>query len=198
MPVFELQAVDPDVDFPALARCTIEAYESPPQNVLHILFPIHDSTDGNANHHEAREAAIAEAGDRLRHWHTHEPTSHWLKVVDVETGGLAGGASWNIFKTNPFADPFGHELEVTWFPNDDGATRFVEKALENYAMPRYEVAQRPHLCMSLSFDLKKFFPSSCFLTLVFPPTGNCQYLPYTLRDMHTETLQRSLERLYTP
>ncbi|EMR70222.1 putative gnat family protein [Eutypa lata UCREL1] len=107
----ELQDIDPEVDFPALARCMLEAYEDPPQKFLHIFFPVHGPGAG------AREAAIEEAAARLKMWHTHDPSSHWQKVVDVKTGKLAGAAAWNIHETNPFAEP--HTLEVTWFPDDN-------------------------------------------------------------------------------
>ncbi|PSR97345.1 hypothetical protein BD289DRAFT_107833 [Coniella lustricola] len=157
MPVLELQDANPEIDFQDLARCLFEAHESSPQNFLQILFPIHDSANGDdASHKVAREAAISNAGERLKNWHAHEPTSHWQKVVDVETGKLVGGASWNIFKTNPFADPFGHELEVTWFPDNAAARCFAERALENYGMPRYEVAQRPHMYLMNIFTYPEF------------------------------------------
>lgn len=131
-----VQEIDQDVDFPALARCLLEAYEDPPQKFLHIFFPI------NGSGAEAREAAIQEAAERLKLWHTHDPTSHWQKVVDIDTGRLVGGASWNVYTTNPFTEP--HALDVTWFP-DDSSRVYVEKALENYGLPRAEVAQKPHI-----------------------------------------------------
>ncbi|RYP19388.1 hypothetical protein DL765_003361 [Monosporascus sp. GIB2] len=134
--VLELRDIDPEVDFPALARCLLEAYEDPPQKFLHVFFPIHGPGA------EAREAAIQEGAARLKLWHTQDPSSHWQKVVDVETGRMAGGASWNIYKTNPFAEP--HPVEATWFPNDSSRT-FAEKALESHGRPRYQAAQRPHV-----------------------------------------------------
>lgn len=134
---FQLQEIDPDSDFPELVRCILDAYEEPPQRFLHILLPI------NGPGPEAREAAIEEASERLKMWHTHDPSSYWQKVVDVESGKIVGGASWNIYETNPFADP--HPMDVTWFP-DDSSRKFAEMALENYARPRFEAAQRPHLC----------------------------------------------------
>ncbi|KAK2595491.1 hypothetical protein QQS21_006766 [Conoideocrella luteorostrata] len=35
-------------------------------------------------------------------------------------------------------------MDVTWFP-DDSSRKFVEAALDNYGMPRYKAAQRPHI-----------------------------------------------------
>ncbi|KAK2600554.1 hypothetical protein N8I77_010079 [Diaporthe amygdali] len=132
---FQLQDIDPETDFQSLARCLLDAYQDPPQRFLHILLPVFGPSQ------EAREAAIQEAGERLKLWHSLDPSSHWQKAVDV-TGKIVGGAAWNIHRTNPFAEP--HPMEATWFPNDSSRT-FAEKALENYGRPRFEAAQRPHL-----------------------------------------------------
>ncbi|KAK5625796.1 hypothetical protein RRF57_001512 [Xylaria bambusicola] len=137
----KLQEIDPEKDFPALARCLFESYEDPPQKFFHVFFPIHGTGS------EAREEAIKEAADRLKLWHTHDPSSYWQKVVDESTGKIAGGALWNIHEQNPFANP--PASAPTWFP-DDGSRRFVEKALENHSRPRAKVAQKPHLCRSSS------------------------------------------------
>lgn len=133
----QVQDIDTEVDFPALARCLFESYEDPPQKFFHIFFPIHGTDD------EAREEAIKEAAERLKLWHTQDPTSYWQKVVDTSTGKIAGGAVWNIYEENPFANP--NPPAVTWFPAG-GSRMFVEKALENHAGPRSRVAQKPHIC----------------------------------------------------
>lgn len=133
----QLQDVNPETDFPKLARCLLEAYEDPYQRFLHVLLPVHGPGP------EAREAAIQEAAERLQLWHSLDPASHWQKMVEVDTGNIVGGASWQIHKTNPFED--AHPMEATWFP-DDSSRVFAEKALENFGRPRFEAAQRPHLC----------------------------------------------------
>ncbi|TGJ78981.1 hypothetical protein E0Z10_g9780 [Xylaria hypoxylon] len=138
----KLQEIDPENDFPALAKCLFESYEDPPQKFFHVFFPIHGTGD------EARKEAIKEAADRLKLWHTYDPSSYWQKVVDEETGKIAGGALWNIHEQNPFANPT--PTEPTWFP-DDGSRRFVEKALQNHGRPRSQVAQKPHLYLFIIF-----------------------------------------------
>ncbi|KAK5631816.1 hypothetical protein RRF57_007530 [Xylaria bambusicola] len=132
-----LKEVDPEVDFPSLARCVLEAYEEPLQSFIYLFFaPMHGS---NAR---SREVAIDEAAERLKLWHTSDPTSFWQKVVDTDTGRIVGGAAWNIYMSNPFVEP--HAVEVSWYP-DDGSRAYVEKALESYARPRYMAAQRAHV-----------------------------------------------------
>lgn len=133
----ELQEIDSEKDFPAIARCLFESYEDPPQKFFHVFFPTHGTGE------QAREEAVEEAAARLKLWHTHDPTSYWQKVVDTETGKIAGGSLWNIHKENPFANP--QPSEVTWFP-EGGSRRFVEKALVNHSRPRSQAGARPHLC----------------------------------------------------
>ncbi|KAI0469303.1 acyl-CoA N-acyltransferase [Xylaria cf. heliscus] len=137
-----LQDIDPNVDFPALARCLFESYEDPPQKFFHVFFP----TFGEGE--SAREEAIDEAATRLKLWHTHDPSSYWQKAVDEESGKIVGGALWKIHRENPFANPT--LPQVTWFP-DDGSRRFVQKALENHDRPRSQVAQKPHLYLFIVF-----------------------------------------------
>lgn len=143
----ELQELDQDKDFHAIARCMFESYEDPPQKFFHVFFPIHG--EGIA----AREAAIDEAATRLKTWHTHDPSSYWQKVVDTDTGKIAGGALWNIHRDNPFEDP--KPSQVSWFP-EDGSREFVEQALQTHSIPRARVAQRPHVCKFLSLFIISF------------------------------------------
>ncbi|CAJ2500591.1 Uu.00g034440.m01.CDS01 [Anthostomella pinea] len=128
----ELQEVNAETDFPALARSMFESYEDPPQKFFH-----------------AREDAIQEAADRLKLWHTHDPSSYWQKIVDTEKDGkIAGGALWNIHKENPFANP--SHPKMTWFP-DDSSREWVGQALANHSVPRARVAQRPHVYLFIIF-----------------------------------------------
>ncbi|KAH9908957.1 hypothetical protein F4778DRAFT_714724 [Xylariomycetidae sp. FL2044] len=88
----------------------LESYEDPPQPFLHIFLPVLGPKP------QDREAAIQETAVRLRLWPVEDPSSHWQKVVDTETGRIVGGASWNIYMTNPFID--SHPSDVTWFPDN--------------------------------------------------------------------------------
>ncbi|KAI0541757.1 acyl-CoA N-acyltransferase [Xylaria digitata] len=139
---FELQDIDPEVDFPALARCLFESYENPLQKFFHAFFPIHGTGV------EAREEAVEEAAERLKLWRIHDPTSYWQKAVDTETGRIVGGALWNIYEENPFVNP--QPPTVTWFP-PGGSRTFVEKVLENHARPRSKAAQKPHIYLFIIF-----------------------------------------------
>ncbi|KAJ8119861.1 hypothetical protein ONZ43_g3281 [Nemania bipapillata] len=91
----ELREVDTAVDFPALAKCLYESYEDPLQQFFYVWFPIFGDTK----------------------WHAEDPSSYWQKIVDTETGKIAGAALRNIHKENPFTEE--HDMEITWFPDDD-------------------------------------------------------------------------------
>lgn len=139
----ELQRIDDDSDFPALARCMFETYEDPPQRFFHLFFPVLGLGDA-----EAREAAIDEAAQRLKSWHVQDPAVSWRKVVDTETGKIAGGATWNTHLDNPFAE--GKAPSVYWLPND-GSRRWAEQAMAQYASPRVHHVPRPHQCKKSHF-----------------------------------------------
>lgn len=134
---FELQDANPSTDFPAIARCFFDSFENPPQPLAYAWFPIHGNT------HDAREEAIAECATRLQSWDEADPTSYWQKVVDTDTGRIAGAALWNINKENPFAHT--HQTEVAWFP-DNGSRRFAEQFLKSHAAPRARIGPRPQVC----------------------------------------------------
>ncbi|KAK6822950.1 GNAT family acetyltransferase [Apiospora arundinis] len=132
----QLQDIDAAVDFPALLRCLLAAYESPPQPLTEVIVPMRGLAPA------AAQLSLDEGASRLARWHASDPTSHWQKVVDVETGRIAGGATWHIYDADPFAEP--DTTEAVWYP-DDGSRRFAEQALESMARPRSQVARKPHL-----------------------------------------------------
>lgn len=143
----KLQEIDPETDFHELSRCLFEAHEDPLQKFFHLWFPIHGSGE------QARESAIKEGATRLKRWHTEDPSSNWRKVVDTQSGKIAGASLWNIYTENPFAEP--DNLEVTWFP-EGGAREFVEQMLVQYDGPRSQAAQKPHICMPGCFIFYTF------------------------------------------
>ncbi|KAI0117933.1 acyl-CoA N-acyltransferase [Nemania sp. FL0031] len=138
----ELREIDAEVDFPALARCLYESYEEPLQKFFYVWFPIFEGSEN------ARKNSLDEAAERLAKWHTEDPSSYWQKVIDTETGNIAGAALWNIHKENPFAQ--AHDMEVTWFP-DDGSRKFTEQMIELHSAPRALRGQRPHIYLFIIY-----------------------------------------------
>ncbi|RYP50307.1 hypothetical protein DL768_004160 [Monosporascus sp. mg162] len=138
----ELQEVNSETDFPAIAQAMYEAYEDPPQPCIQIWFPIH----GVGNN--AREESLQEAARRLKTWIANDPASYWQKVVDTKTGRIAGGALWSIHHENPYANP--KPFLAPWFP-DDGSREYAEQAMKAHAGPRIRVAQRAHIYLFIIF-----------------------------------------------
>ncbi|KAI1325443.1 hypothetical protein F5Y16DRAFT_264754 [Xylariaceae sp. FL0255] len=143
----EVREIDPDKDFPALLEALIESYETPNQGALHA-FLIHPG-EGE----EGRRKRLDEAATRFAAWHAADPSSYWQKVVDTETGEIAGAANWNVHSDNPFAHE--HDLEVSWCPND-GSRRFTEQFLVQYATPRAIIGQRPQVYLYIIFTRPKY------------------------------------------
>ncbi|KAI0189468.1 hypothetical protein F4808DRAFT_465907 [Astrocystis sublimbata] len=130
----ELLEIDRKTDFPALARCMFESHEVPEQKFFQAFFPY-------GKGEQAREKAIAECATRLASWHE-DPTSYWQKMVDTDTGRIAGTAFWNICERDPFEEK--QKMEVTWYP-DNGGRRFVEQFLDIFGKPRARVGRRPQV-----------------------------------------------------
>jgi hypothetical protein len=136
---FKLEDVNNDYDFDELIACEWESYENPLQPFFRLFCPIL-GTGPNA-----RAEAIEDSTKRQLVLHKSEPSSHWQKVTDTDTGKIIAGALWKIYMTNPFEHE--EDFEPFWYP--EGSQRdFVKKALEQFDAPRAKLAQRPHLCTS--------------------------------------------------
>jgi hypothetical protein len=78
-----------------------------------------------------KESTLAESTDRFWAWHEHDPSSHWLSVIDDSNGAIVGGGRWALYekrKGNPYD---GHGvIEAEWFPIE-GGKRAMGTALLN-------------------------------------------------------------------
>ncbi|KAI0151791.1 hypothetical protein GGR57DRAFT_492808 [Xylariaceae sp. FL1272] len=137
-----LEDIDPEKDFPSIARCMFESYEDPPQPCIQLWFPIHGNDD------DSRERAIEDAAKQLKQSNANDPTSYWQKIVDDESGRIAGGALWSIFEQNPFTNY--EPRQAPWFP-DDGSRAYAETALRIHVTPRLLCSQRPHIYLFIIF-----------------------------------------------
>ena len=86
---------------------------------------------------------MSEWTTRAIFWHRADPTSHWLKVVDSETGAVLGGGRWSIYEANPYDH---HEkLEATWWA--EGAPRKVAtECLDQFLATSAQHMNKPHAC----------------------------------------------------
>ncbi|KAK2764021.1 hypothetical protein FQN54_009640 [Arachnomyces sp. PD_36] len=124
-----LQKVTSTTDFHTLIPCQWASFSNPPQPFFSIFFPI------LGTHPTARQDSILESTQRQIEWHNSDPTSYWQKIVDSETGDIAGGALWKICEKNPFEGVEGEEVVAGWYP--EGVRReFMSQALKQYVTPR--------------------------------------------------------------
>lgn len=152
---FKLTVVTSDTEFDELVRCEFDAYESPQCNLKQLFFPIQDSSP------TARDAAIKDAVKRQTHWHRSEPTSQWIKVIDEESGNIAGAACWHIYETNPYTVVSNEECD--WWPA--GEARNIANALmSQFLVPRMTYMSKPHVCSFLcsSYNIRCKMPNDIF------------------------------------
>lgn len=134
---FKLSDVDLDADFDELMEVQWAAHEDPFQPFFQLFCPLHES---------GREASLKESTARMLEWHHHDPHARWLKVEEMPTRKIVGGAWYKIYKENPFEHP--EEEFVDWWP-DDSTRDFVGQAIAQMDLPRMEKAARPQVCAYL-------------------------------------------------
>jgi hypothetical protein len=136
---FKLTELASDSEFDELVRCEFDAYENPICNLKQLFFPIQGSSLSSA----ARDAAIADAVKRQTLWHRSDPTSKWIKVIDEESGQLAGAACWHVYPADPYAVESDEQCD--WWPA--GEDRNAANALmEQFLTPRMTFMRKPHVC----------------------------------------------------
>ena len=85
----ELTELTSDNDFQPLMKTLHDSYSHPYNGFWEIF----------------KGKSTAECQERYTQWHRADPTSHWIYVKDTETDEIVGGTQWNVFETNPFAEP---------------------------------------------------------------------------------------------
>ena len=135
---FETSEVDANADFDELVRVEWDSYERPYCRLIRLFFPI----SGHGS--DARAAALKESTQRQLDWHNADPTSHWIKVVDNETGRIAGAACWHIYEENPYGAQ--SDEECTWYPAGE-AREMANSLMGQFLTPRVKYMAKPHICM---------------------------------------------------
>lgn len=135
---FKLEEVTSDGDFDDIIACLWESFYNPFQSFFPLFCPV-VGTGPNAY-----AESIETSTDRYRNWHKSDPTSHWLKVIDTDTGDIAAAAQWNICDKNPFEGE-NEPTEAFWHP--EGTQReFMTKAMEIFEAPREKMMAKPQVC----------------------------------------------------
>ena len=103
---FILHEVTSSEEMSAIIDCQREAFKFPFNPFLVMFTP--QGLDPTAT----RTAMIKNQWDT----HINELASHWLKVVDLETGNIVGAAQWHVHETDPFSGPDEHRINAVWWP----------------------------------------------------------------------------------
>jgi hypothetical protein len=133
----ELSGLSSDTEFPELVYVEWESFEKPCCKLIRLYFPVHG--DGP----EARAAALKESTERQIGWHRSDPTSHWIKITDTDTGALAGASYWHIYESNPYANV--SDDECTWFPAGEDR-EIANQLMGQFLESRMKYMAKPHLC----------------------------------------------------
>lgn len=98
MPFQVLEITDP-VELDEWTPVFWEANSYPPMGGHDALIPIKGDSPS------AKAAAIEDAKQRYVGMLEHDPSAHLLKVIDTDNNAIIGGGYWEIYETNPFANP---------------------------------------------------------------------------------------------
>lgn len=134
---FQLLEVTADSDFTPLMAALWESYLNPYLKLMNMTFPIQGTTP------EAHSQRIAESVQFTLDDHSSDPTSHWFKVVNAETGEIVGGAEWNICKENIYGSS---GVKGTWWKEGEDR-EFVAHLLRQYTLPVMTYMQKPYMRM---------------------------------------------------
>ncbi|KAL8720359.1 MAG: hypothetical protein Q9181_007923 [Wetmoreana brouardii] len=133
-----LHPVISDSEFDKLIDCEWASYETPHNPAWKFFYPIWGPTP------EDRLAAIEESKRRQLQLHHTRPSSHWVKVINDDTGAVVGAALWLVFETNPYEHPPEEKATCFWWP--EGPKRQMADEIMRQVMgPRVERMSKPHL-----------------------------------------------------
>lgn len=139
--VLKLYELKEDHEF----RPLVEAFRKGFIDPGHALWPLYTADLKPYNDAHVQEV-LEECTQRFIEWHHHDPTSVWVKVVDEDTGEIAAGGRWSIYKTtggNPYDDfPV---FEASWFPGGDLRT-VASKLINEFLASAVKHSNFPHAC----------------------------------------------------
>ncbi|KAF3004668.1 hypothetical protein E8E14_001849 [Neopestalotiopsis sp. 37M] len=123
----KLYHVVTDEEFKAVVQVEHEAYSNPFNGVWEI-------TKGTSP-----EDCFA----RQLSWHKGDPSSHWLYVVDEDSGKVVGGAQWNVHQSNPYA--VAQPMRTAYWLPDGPMKKIGDQLIRNLRTHRPNHMSKPHL-----------------------------------------------------
>lgn len=133
----EVTEVTADAEFREMVDVQWASFEQPYCRPIRLFFPILGGSPS------ARAAAISESVARQLQWHKADPTSHWIKVVDNESGKIVGAAVWHVYKENLYVTV--SDEECTWYPAGEGRD-MANSLMEQFLTPRMQYMAKPQIC----------------------------------------------------
>ncbi|KAI9837269.1 MAG: hypothetical protein M1819_000343 [Sarea resinae] len=141
---FALHEVTDDADFDSIVRAEWAAYEDPFEPFLRIIGGPYDSSSPTA-----RAEALEESKERQKMWAHEDPTSHWLKVVNTDTGEIIGAALWNILEDD--SEPMPGLYEAYYWPEGTEGRNYASHVLSRLSTLQAARMKGPCVFLQICF-----------------------------------------------
>ncbi|KAI0177076.1 hypothetical protein BJ166DRAFT_572942 [Pestalotiopsis sp. NC0098] len=125
--------VTTDEEFKSVVEVEVEAYSNPYNGVFEIT----------------RGTSQEECYSRQLSWHKSDPSSHWLYVVDGESGQVLGGAQWNIHRTNPYE--VSQPMRTAYWLPDGPLKQIGDQLIRSLRTHRPSHMSKPHILLTYCF-----------------------------------------------
>lgn len=135
----ELRVFENDAEFDEMMPACWEAFENPFVSFLRIVCYMRGETQ------EDRKDAIEASAARMRALHQMSPNSHWIKVIETETGRMIGAADWLIHKDNPYSSTQEKPIVAFSWPEGEGRN-YASHYLRQCVAHKPKFFNRPHVC----------------------------------------------------
>jgi GNAT superfamily N-acetyltransferase len=142
--MLRLSIVQSDGDFDALIPLLWHSYSSPRIPFLPLLFSAQEDSP------ESKAKAMETSKQMFLKMHHADSSSHWLKVVESETGEIVGGCRWHFHATNPYEGAKVAKF-VAPFSADETEKEFASLVLGQILNPRAGRYCRPHAHLHICF-----------------------------------------------
>ena len=134
-----LEETNLEGDYDELFDVEWAAWNDPPQVLWALMFPAKGTGP------EAIAESKKVAADRQLQGTRMDPHDRWLKVVDTDTGKIAGGALWKIYTSNPYRAPLP-ALDAFWWPEGHEMRKLTNDMYAQLQATRPKIASTAHAC----------------------------------------------------
>jgi GNAT superfamily N-acetyltransferase len=143
--MLSLSEVQSDEEFDTLIPLLWRSYSNPRIPFLPLLFSAQDDAPAS------KKKAIELSKQMFLKSHQMDPSSHWLKVTDAETGEVVGGCRWHVHETNPYVGEKATARFVVPFSSDPTEKEFASLVLGQILNPRAERYAKAHTHLHICF-----------------------------------------------